>query len=604
MDEKTSQNDEMKEIIDDFIVESNELIEKVVQDIVEIEKNPEDEIVNEIFRAVHTIKGTSSFLGFNTLSNLSHKAEDVLGRIRKKEMEPDADIADTLLEALDLMKLMIEDIREKGAEDRDVSHTLKKLEILNKADSRKKLGEILVDEGVISNKEREELLEKQKVEGNKKLGEIAVEEKLITEKQLSNVLAKQQAHKEEQTIRIDVRKLDELMNLVGELVLGKNRLILLDSLARKGSNSDGIFDSLSDVTNYVESVTNDLQLAVMRARLVPIGKLFNKVPRLVRDLSGEFKKKIELKIEGESTELDRSLIEALHDPLIHIIRNSVDHGVEAPAEREKKGKNPKGILSIKAYNEGNQIIVEIFDDGKGINVQAVKDKVKEKGFMSEGELNGMSAREAMGLVFMPGLSTAKKVSNISGRGVGMDVVKTNIEKMNGQVYIDSEEGEWTRLTLKLPLTLAIMRALIIRVNQELFAIPLNTVTELVKLRDGLIKPVDKNEALVLRDMVIPIVDFSKIVGFSESRIDDGYIVVCNIGEKIVGVKAHSVVGQEEVVMKPLGEFLGNINGVGGATIRGDGKVILILDLPAIIEHYGNLRRGLNPVRPLNQMSMN
>ncbi len=604
MDEKTSQNDEMKEIIDDFIVESNELIEKVVQDIVEIEKNPEDEIVNEIFRAVHTIKGTSSFLGFNTLSNLSHKAEDVLGRIRKKEMEPDADIADTLLEALDLMKLMIEDIREKGAEDRDVSHTLKKLEILNKADSRKKLGEILVDEGVISNKEREELLEKQKVEGNKKLGEIAVEEKLITEKQLSNVLAKQQAHKEEQTIRIDVRKLDELMNLVGELVLGKNRLILLDSLARKGSNSDGIFDSLSDVTNYVESVTNDLQLAVMRARLVPIGKLFNKVPRLVRDLSGEFKKKIELKIEGESTELDRSLIEALHDPLIHIIRNSVDHGVEAPAEREKKGKNPKGVLSIKAYNEGNQIIVEIFDDGKGINVQAVKDKVKEKGFMSEGELNGMSAREAMGLVFMPGLSTAKKVSNVSGRGVGMDVVKTNIEKMNGQVYIDSEEGEWTRLTLKLPLTLAIMRALIIRVNQELFAVPLNTVTELVKLRDGLIKSVDKNEALVLRDMVIPIVDFSKIVGFSESRIDDGYIVVCNIGEKIIGVKAHSVVGQEEVVMKPLGEFLGNINGVGGATIRGDGKVILILDLPAIIEHYGNLRRGLNPVRPLNQMSMN
>lgn len=604
MDEKTSQNDEMKEIIDDFIVESNELIEKVVQDIVEIEKNPEDEIVNGIFRAVHTIKGTSSFLGFNTLSNLSHKAEDVLGRIRKKEMEPDAEIADALLEALDLMKLMIEDIREKGAEDRDVSHTLKKLEILNKADSRKKLGEILVDEGVISNKECEELLEKQKSEGNKKLGEIAVEEKLITEKQLSNVLAKQQAHKEEQTIRIDVRKLDELMNLVGELVLGKNRLILLDSLARKGSNNNGIFDSLSDVTNYVEAVTNDLQLAVMRARLVPIGKLFNKVPRLVRDLSGEFKKKIELKIEGESTELDRSLIEALHDPLIHIIRNSVDHGVEAPEEREKKGKNPKGVLSIKAYNEGNQIIVEIFDDGKGINVQAVKDKVKEKGLMSESELNGMSAREAMGLVFIPGLSTAKKVSNVSGRGVGMDVVKTNIEKMNGQVYIDSDEGKWTRLTLKLPLTLAIMRALIIRVNQELFAIPLNTVTELVKLRDGLIKPVDKNEALVLRDMVIPIVDLSKIVGFSESRIDDGYIVVCNIGEKIIGIKAHSVVGQEEVVMKPLGEFLGNINGVGGATIRGDGKVILILDLPAIIEHYGNLRRGLNPVRPLNQMSLN
>jgi two-component system chemotaxis sensor kinase CheA len=603
MEEQTSQNDEMKEIIDDFIVESSELIEKVVQDIVEIEKNPDDEIINGIFRAVHTIKGTSSFLGFNTLSNLSHKAEDVLGRIRKKEMEPDAEIADTLLESLDLMKLMIEDIREKGAEDRDVSNTLQKLEQLNKADSRKKLGEILIEEGVISAKECDELLEKQKQEGDKKLGEIVVEEKLITEKQLTKVLAKQQAHKEEQTIRIDVKKLDELMNLVGELVLGKNRLILLDSLAKKGSNN-GIFDSLSDVTNYVEAVTNDLQLAVMRARLVPIGKLFSKVPRLVRDLSGEFKKQIDLKMEGESTELDRSLIEALHDPLIHIIRNSVDHGVEAPAEREKKGKPPKGVLSIKANNEGNQIIVEIYDDGKGINVQAVKEKVKEKGLMSENELNGLSARETMGLVFIPGLSTAKKVSNVSGRGVGMDVVKTNIEKMNGQVYIDSEEGKWTRLTLKLPLTLAIMRALIIRVNDELFAVPLNTVTELVKLRDGLIKPVDKNEALVLRDMVIPIVDLSKIVASSESRIDEGYIVVCNIGEKIIGVKAHSVVGQEEVVMKPLGEFLGNINGVGGATIRGDGKVILILDLPAVIEHYGSLRRGLNPTRVYNQMSLN
>jgi two-component system chemotaxis sensor kinase CheA len=604
MDESTSQNDEMREIIDDFIVESNELIEKVVQDIVEIEKNPDDELVNGIFRAVHTIKGTSSFLGFNTLSNLSHKAEDVLGRIRKKEMVPDAVVADTLLESLDLMKLMIEDIREKGAEDRDVSGTLKKLELLNKADARKKIGEILVDEGVISNKECEDLLEKQKQEGEKKFGEIVVEEKLITEKQLSTALAKQQAHKEEQTIRIDVKKLDELMNLVGELVLGKNRLILLDSLARKGSGNNGILDSLSDVTNYVEAVTNDLQLAVMRARLVPIGKLFSKVPRLVRDLSGESKKQIELKIEGESTELDRSLIEALHDPLIHIIRNSVDHGIETPSEREKKGKNAKGVLLIKAYNEGNQVIVEIFDDGKGINVQAVKDKVKEKGLMSESELNGLSSRETMGLVFIPGLSTAKKVSNVSGRGVGMDVVKTNIEKMNGQVYIDSEEGQWTRLTLKLPLTLAIMRALIIRIKDELFAVPLNTVTELVKLREGLIKSVDKNEALVLRDMVIPIVDLSRVFASSDSHIDEGYIVVCNIGEKIIGVKAHSVVGQEEVVMKPLGEFLGNINGVGGATIRGDGKVILILDLPAVIEHYSTQRRGLNPARSYNQSSMN
>lgn len=622
-----SQNDEMQEIIEDFIAESSELIEKVTQDIVVIEQNPDDETINGIFRAVHTIKGTSSFLGFDTLSNLSHKAEDVLGRIRKKEILPDAAIADTLLEALDLMKLMVDDIRSTGTDARDVSATLEKLERLNRMEGPgqaaegsnqtvessgpapegpKKLGEILVEENVLTDKELKGVLEKQQQQGDKKLGEIVVEEKLITEKQLKGFLAKQKTQKEEQNIRIDVKKLDELMNLVGELVLGKNRLILLDSLAKKreSENPGGIFDSLSDVTNYIEAVTNDLQAAVMRARLVPIGKLFNKVPRLVRDLCGDFKKEIELRMEGEDTELDRSLIEALHDPLIHIIRNSVDHGVETPEEREQKGKKRKGVLSIKAFNEGNQVIVEIFDDGKGINVQAVKDKVKEKGLMGDSELNGLSTREALNLIFIPGLSTAKVISNVSGRGVGMDVVKTNIEKMNGQVYIDSEEGRWTRLTIKLPLTLAIMRALIIRIKDELFAIPLNTVTELVKLRDGLIKPLDQHETLVLRDMVIPIVDLSKIFSSANSDLEDGYIVVCNIGEKVIGIKAHSVIGQEEVVMKPLGEFLGNINGIGGATIRGDGKVILILDLAAVIEQYGNYRKGLSQMKAFSQASAN
>jgi len=622
-----SQNDEMQEIIEDFIAESSELIEKVTQDIVVIEQDPDEETINGIFRAVHTIKGTSSFLGFDVLSNLSHKAEDVLGRIRKKEILPDAMIADTLLEALDLMKLMVDDIRSTGADARDVSATVEKLERLNRMESSdrttensdravqepgpapeapKMLGEILVEENVLTNKELEGVLEKQQ-QGDKKLGEIVVEEKLITEKQLKGFLAKQKTHKEEQSIRIDVKKLDELMNLVGELVLGKNRLILLNSLAKNRESSEkagSIFDSLSDVTNYIEAVTNDLQASVMRARLVPISKLFNKVPRLVRDLCGDFKKEIELKMEGEDTELDRSLIEALHDPLVHIIRNSVDHGVEAPKEREQKGKKRKGVLLIKAFNEGNQVIVEVFDDGKGIDVQAVKDKVKEKGLMGDSELNGLSVREALNLIFMPGLSTAKVVSNVSGRGVGMDVVKTNIEKMNGQVYIDSEEGQWTRLTIKLPLTLAIMRALIIRIKDELFAIPLNTVTELVKLRDGLIKPLDKNETLVLRDMVIPIVDLSRIFSSANRQMEDGYIVVCNIGEKVIGIKAHSVVGQEEVVMKPLGEFLGNINGIGGATIRGDGKVILIIDLPAVIEQCGNQRKGLSRMRVFSQASAN
>ena len=587
------EKDEMQEIVAEFITESGELMENVIQDMVAIEEHPDEEVINSIFRAVHTIKGTSSFLGFGALSGLAHKAEDVLGIIRKGEMAPDKEVTDVLLASFDLMRQMLDDIKEKGAEDRDASAVIGDLEGLTKQD-RKKIGEILVQEEIIRVDELMDALQEQKtVEQEKKLGEIIVEEKLVTDGQMKGFLAKQKTQKEDQTIRIDVRKLDELMNLVGELVLGKNRLILLDSMVKKDLGSSAIADSFADVTNYLEAITNELQGSVMKARLVPISKLFNKMPRLIRDLCKDSKKEIDLHIEGENTELDRSLIETLHDPLIHIIRNSIDHGVELPSVRAEKGKMGKGLLSMKAYNEGNHIMIEIFDDGNGINLQAVKDKVREKGLLSESELNVMSPRDVMNLIFIPGLSTAKKVSNVSGRGVGMDVVKTNIEKMNGQVYVDSEEGKWTRLLIKLPLTLAIMRSLIVKVAEELFAIPLSSVIELVKCTEGLIKSVDKNDVLVLRDKVIPVIDLEKVFAPDAEARAGGYVVICVIGERTVGFRIHSVIGQEEVVIKPLGEFLGNISGVGGATIRGDGKVILILDMPAVVANFGNQKRAMN-----------
>ena len=592
MEDQVSDKDEMKEIIDEFIVEAGELAEKAIQDIITIENTSDEETVNSIFRAVHTMKGTSSFLGFNTLSTLAHRAEDILGMVRKGNMKPDHEVADVLLESLDLMKTHLEEIKEGGAERSDTAATIEKLEALAKPD-RKKLGEILVEASVISGDELHEALKKQEEGPDKKLGEMLVEEKVITEGQLKGFLDKQKTqtqHKEESTIRIEVKKLDELMNLAGELVLGKNRLILLNNLVKKNDAKNNVLDNLADITNYIEVVTNELQLSVMRARLVPISKLFNKVPRLVRDLCAEFKKEIELTMEGEETELDRSLIESLHDPLIHIIRNSVDHGIEIPEEREGKGKRAKGILTLKAYNEGNNVIIEIFDDGKGINVEAVKEKAREKGLLSESELATLPDRDAMSLVFVPGLSTAKKVSNVSGRGVGMDVVKTNIEKMNGQVSIDSEQNQWTRLSLRLPLTLAIMRALIVRVIDELFAIPLNMVTELVKLEEGLIKSVDKKEVLVLRDKVIPVVDLTRVFAREVEEQADKYVIICNIGDKTIGIKARAVEGQEEVVIKPLGEYLGNIKGIGGATIRGDGKAILILDMSALIDR-ASLQNG-------------
>ncbi|HPP07384.1 MAG TPA: chemotaxis protein CheA, partial [Syntrophorhabdaceae bacterium] len=394
---------------------------------------------------------------------------------------------------------------------------------------------------------------------NKKIGEIIVEEKLITDKQLENILNKQKAKKEDQTIRIDVKKLDEMMNLVGELVLGKNRLNMVKNMAKREIEKSSVVDNLDEVTNYIEVITNELQLSIMKARLVPLSKLFNKVPRLVRDLSNSFNKDVDLKITGEETELDRTLIESLHDPLIHIIRNSVDHGIETKEERIKKGKPEKGTLSISAYNEGNNVVIDIFDDGKGIDIDALKKKVIEKGLMSEIEINEMTEKEIMNLIFIPGLSTAKKISNVSGRGVGMDVVKTNIEKMNGQVYVDSVKHQWTRISIRLPLTLAIMGALIVEIGSELYAIPLNNVIELVKLNRASIKTVDKNEVLMLRNEIVPILDVARIMSLTDTG-KEKYIVICKIGDKTLGLKVNTVVGQEEIVIKSLGEFMGNIKG--------------------------------------------
>ncbi len=587
MEESISDKDEMREIIEEFIVEANELAEKAIQDVVAIENNPDEELINSIFRAVHTIKGTSSFLGFDTLSTLSHKLEDVLGLVRKGNLKPLQDVTNASLESLDLIRALLEEIKETGSEKSDTAAVTERLEALKNPD-KQKLGKILVQDSVIEVDDLHVALNKQEGGRDEKLGQLLLEDKVMTQGQLNGYLKKQKTgmHKEESTIRIEVKKLDELMNLAGELVLGKNRLILLNNTVKKSEARNNLADSLADITNYMELVTNELQLAVMRARLVPISKLFNKVPRLVRDLGGEFDKDIELEMEGEETELDRSLIEALHDPLIHIIRNSIDHGIERPEEREKKGKRGKGQLTLKAYNEGNNVLVEIFDDGKGIDVEAVKKKAREKGLITEAEIATLSAREAMGLVFAAGLSTAASVTSVSGRGVGMDVVRNNVEKMNGQVSIDSEEGRWTRLTLRLPLTLAIMRALIVRVFDELFAIPLNTVTELVKLDEGLIKSVERKEVIVLRDRVIPVVDLADV--FADvpraEEAEDKYVVICNVGDRAIGIKARAVEGQEEVVIKPLGTFLGNVKGVGGATIRGDGKAILILDMSALIDH--------------------
>ncbi|WRG56510.1 chemotaxis histidine kinase/response regulator CheAY2 [Helicobacter pylori] len=389
----------------------------------------------------------------------------------------------------------------------------------------------------------------------------------------------------EQTVRVDVRRLDHLMNLIGELVLGKNRLIRIYSDVEERYDGEKFLEELNQVVSSISAVTTDLQLAVMKTRMQPVGKVFNKFPRMVRDLSRELGKSIELIIEGEETELDKSIVEEIGDPLIHIIRNSCDHGIEPLEERRSLNKPETGKVQLSAYNEGNHIVIKISDDGKGLDPVMLKEKAIEKGVISERDAESMSDREAFNLIFKPGFSTAKVVSNVSGRGVGMDVVKTNIEKLNGIIEIDSEVGVGTTQKLKIPLTLAIIQALLVGVQEEYYAIPLSSVLETVRISQDEIYTVDGKSVLRLRDEVLSLVrlsDIFKVDAILESN-SDVYVVIIGLADQKIGVIVDYLIGQEEVVIKSLGYYLKNTRGIAGATVRGDGKITLIVDVGAMME---------------------
>jgi len=389
----------------------------------------------------------------------------------------------------------------------------------------------------------------------------------------------------EQTIRVDVKRLDHLMNLIGELVLGKNRLIKINDDVEERYEGEAFLEELNQVVSIVSLVTTDLQIAVMKTRMLPIGKVFNKFPRMIRDLSRELNKKIELEIAGEDTELDKSIVEEIGDPLVHIIRNSCDHGIEVGDVRIAAGKTDVGTIQLKAYHEGNHIVIQIIDDGKGLDADMLKQKSIEKGIITEKEADAMSEKEAFGLIFRPGFSTAAQVTSVSGRGVGMDVVKTNIEKLNGMIDIDSEVGKGTSMKLKIPLTLAIIQALLVGVQEEYYAIPLASVLETVRINKDDIYTVENRSVMRLRDEVLSLVHIGDI--FEVARVFDtsehAYVVVLGLAESKIGLIVDTLIGQEEIVIKSLGEYLKGIEGIAGATIRGDGGVTLIVDVAALMQ---------------------
>jgi two-component system chemotaxis sensor kinase CheA len=638
--------DEMQEIMEDFLVEAFEMIEQLDQDLVELESNPEDlDLLNKIFRVAHTIKGSGSFLNLDILTKLTHHMEDILNKARKGELKITPDIMDVILESVDMMKALLENIRDAGTDVTDdilIESVVLKLDAISNGKSPENVDDLKIKnnnseievvnddsddelteedyanmspdeieseiERLIQQRAEEDRARREAKKNKKKAEEDKKEEtkKEETKKEVvkkSNTTPKKETSTKpsndkkkssvpakkvstvEQTIRVDVHRLDNLMNLIGELVLSKNRLIKIYNDVEERYEGEHFLDELNQVVSSISIVTTDLQIAVMKTRMLQIGKVFNKFPRVIRDLSRELGKKVNLIIKGEETELDKSIIEEIGDPLIHMIRNSVDHGIESPEERVANGKPETGTVELKAYNEGNQIVIEITDDGNGMDPDILKSKALEKGLISEKEADIMSDKEAFMLIFKAGFSTAAKVTNVSGRGVGMDVVKTNVEKLNGIIEIDSVQGKGSVFKIKIPLTLAIIQALLVTAQEELFAVPLANVIETVRITMEDISTVEGKSVLKLRDEILPLVNMSdifkieKILGLNQYL----YVVVLGVGASKVGLIVDGLIGQEEIVIKSLGEYLKGIKGIAGATIRGDGKVTLIVDVAALMQ---------------------
>lgn len=567
-------NDDMQELVQDFLVETNEIIENLDHDLVELESNQNDlELLNKIFRGAHTMKGSSSFLGFNKLAELTHHAEDILNKLRKGEMVVTREIMDTLLEFVDKTKQIISDI-ENGTDSTDCSSVINDLK--------------LASEGKLTSKTK-----------NTSAAQPAAAPAPQAAPKQEVAKPTHQATQVEQTIRVDVSRLDSLVNLVGELVLSRNMLSQIAGELENKFENEYLVEQLLVATNSIGMNTTELQLAIMKTRMIAIGKVFNKFPRVVRDIARDTGKEIELIISGEETELDKQVIESIGDPLLHMIRNSCDHGVETPEVRLAKGKPRMGTVNLSAYHEGNHVVIEIKDDGAGMDPDKLKRKAIEKGVITVDEANSMDDKQAFSLIFKPGFSTAEKITNISGRGVGMDVVRTNIEKLNGIITIDSKINEGSTFYLKLPLTLAIIQALLVEVAGETFAIPLASVVETVRITNEEIHSFEGREVLKLRDRVLSLIRLDEAFALDELEQDEIYVVVVALAEKQLGFIVDKLIGQEEIVIKSLGDYLGGNPGIAGATITGDGRVRLILDVAGVIEVAQNMPRRIRNTKKLS-----
>lgn len=691
-----------EEILQDFLVEASELVDQLDEQLVDLEHSPTDgDLLNAVFRGFHTIKGGAGFLGVTPLIEVCHRAENVFDKIRNGDVEYDAQVADVILRAFDVISDLIEQLndgeREFPENDPALLNELDAIfkgtavapepetapveaasepqsenvsEQLHLADGVDPDGDMTDDEfeallnqrdgvqdpssspkglqldpgadpdGDMTDDEFEALLDQRDSLGDQPaasnpnglslapgadpdgdmtddefdalldqldLTQLAeaqedtpptISEPIVVEKAAPEPAPQQPAAKPkaqpkstaakkapakanaESTVRVDTKRLDEIMNLVGELVLVRNRLLTL-----RGNSSD--IEDISNAVGNLDHVTTDLQASVMKTRMQPVKKVFGRFPRVVRDLARKLGKDIELELLGEETDLDKNLVEALADPLVHLVRNSVDHGVEMPDEREANGKPRKGTVILGAEQEGDHILLSITDDGKGMDPDVLRRKAVEKGMMDEVAANQLDDKSAFELIMSAGFSTADQISDISGRGVGMDVVKNMITKLNGSIDINSVLGEGTRISIKVPLTLAILPTLMVAFDKDSYAIPLTSVQEIFDFDINNTNKIDGMIMVRLRERSIPLYFLSEWLNPQSDKTDSkgDKVVIVSVGNQRVGLVVDQVNGQEEVVIKPLGTGLKDVGGYAGATITGNGNIALILDLPGVVDRF-------------------
>ncbi|MBN7769594.1 chemotaxis protein CheA [Marinobacter daepoensis] len=684
-----------EEILQDFLVEAGEILEKLSEQLVDLEQHPEDsDLLNAIFRGFHTVKGGAGFLQLDALVNCCHSAENVFDILRNHKRQVTSELMDVVLEALDHVNAMFEEVRNREEPTPAPEALIDALNQLARPESDEApveetqetsgpgaVGPGESDQGDITDEEFEKLLDAladapsdgetsepseesalppdssgndeitddefeallDQLHGKGQFSGAAVADDepsarasdagsvesasgdLISDDEFENLLdelhgkgagpsaaiagaapkpkpepgkaerrgeikaaakpssapARDAAPVAETTVRVDTKRLDDIMNMVGELVLVRNRL------QRLGSESED--EHMHKAVANLDVVTTDLQAAVMQTRMQPIKKVFGRFPRVVRDLARSLSKEINLVMHGEDTDLDKNLVEALADPLVHLVRNSVDHGVEAPDVREKSGKPRAGTVTLSAEQEGDHILLSIVDDGAGMDPNVLRRKAVEKGLYDQDAADRLTDNECFNLIFAAGFSTKEQISDVSGRGVGMDVVKTKIGQLNGQINIMSEQGKGTSIIIKVPLTLAIMPTLMIMLGDQSFALPLVNVVEIFHLDLTKTNVVDGKECIVVRDKVFPLFHIKRWLvrgAVGQAEPDNAHVVIVAMGTRQVGFVVDQLIGQEEVVIKPLGRALQGTPGMAGATITGDGRIALIIDVPSLLQHYG------------------